>query len=121
MKTNHPIKEDFSFSSVMENGRTKRAASDDEEEEKINTFFSLIRNMREVYDQMVNASKEPKVHEKEKKMKSTGTLSFGLEDFMESVHFRGNPAMLPSSSKNGEQSKQQTQGGLDLNLSLGGY
>lgn len=55
---------------------------------------------------------------KGREMKSRGTVSFELEDFMECVHFKGNAAMLPSSSRNKEQPKEEKQRRLDLKLSL---
>lgn len=68
----------------MEGGRIKRSISNEEEEEKINTFFALIGNMQEMRDQMaVNGSKGEKERERERDMKSRGTVSFELEDFME--------------------------------------
>ncbi|CAL5423261.1 unnamed protein product [Camellia sinensis] len=105
----------------MEGGRAKRQVNDDEEEEeKINTFFTLIKNMQDVRNQTVNSSEEnkPKGKEKEimKSSKGSLSLSFELEDFMKDGHFA---AVLPSSStKNDEQAKLEKQAGLDLNLSL---
>ncbi|KAJ7008109.1 hypothetical protein NC653_006964 [Populus alba x Populus x berolinensis] len=88
----------------------------DEEEEKINTFYTLGKGKAE-----------------EKEMKSTWTPSFTWEDFAEEDHheqFRGNFEMLPPppppppSYKNIDEGQQPTTDqkrqdqDLDLNLSL---
>lgn len=93
-----------------------------EEEEKMNAFYTLVRNIRHAHDQMLigssNSQEKGKEKEKEKKMKSTWTPSFTWEDFAEDVQSRGNFVMLPSSSKNEEQPKTERKEDLDLNLSL---
>lgn len=51
----------------MEGGRIKRSISNEEEEEKINTFFALIGNMQEMrYQMAVNGSKGEKERERER-------------------------------------------------------
>lgn len=103
----------------------------DEEEEKINTFYTLVRNIRDAHNQMLSGSKG-KGKAEEKEMKSTWTPSFTWEDFAEEDHheqFRGNFEMLPPpppppSSKNIDEEQQPTTDqkrqdqDLDLNLSL---
>ncbi|CAK7348488.1 unnamed protein product [Dovyalis caffra] len=100
-----------------------------DEEEKINTFYALVRNIRDAHNQMSTGSKE-KGKEKEgaeKEMKPAWTPSFTWEDFAEEDHeqFRGDLVMLPpTSSKNIEDQRQpktdqkRQDQDLDLNLSL---
>ncbi|KDP28307.1 hypothetical protein JCGZ_14078 [Jatropha curcas] len=56
---------------------------EEEEEEKINAFYSLVRNIRDVHNQMAIGSSNSKVKEKEKEiMKSSSwTPCFTWEDF----------------------------------------
>ncbi|KAL9360267.1 hypothetical protein Peur_048390 [Populus x canadensis] len=114
----------------MEGERREGNMVVDEEEEKINAFYTLVRNIRDVHNQMLSGSKG-KGKAEEKEMKSTWTPSFTWEDFAEEDHheqFRGNFEMLPppppSSSKNIDEGQQPTTDqkrqdqDLDLNLSL---
>lgn len=78
----------------------------------------LTRNMQEMRDQMAPHGSKGEKERERADMKSRGTVSFELEDFMECVHFKGNAAMLPSSSRNKEQPKEEKQRRLDLKLSL---
>ncbi|KAJ6396066.1 hypothetical protein OIU77_021161 [Salix suchowensis] len=56
----------------------------DEEEEKINSFYTLIRNVRDAHDQVLTGCKEKR---KGKEVtKPTWTPSFSLEDFAEEDH-----------------------------------
>ncbi|KAJ6309990.1 hypothetical protein OIU76_014852 [Salix suchowensis] len=101
----------------------------EEEEEKINNSYTLVRNIRDAHDQVLTGSKEKgkgkEVHGKESK--PTWTPSFSLEDFAEEDHgqFRGNfVTLLSESSKNIEDQQQpktdqkRRNQDLDLNLSL---
>ncbi|XVF32950.1 hypothetical protein REPUB_Repub17cG0127000 [Reevesia pubescens] len=109
-------------------GKTKESipAVDDNdeeaEEEKINTFFSLVRNIREAHSKMLIGSKDTKEKEKgkDKDIKSTWTPSFEWEDFADQdPHLANNIVTFPSSSKNEEQkTKTEEHQELDLNLSL---
>ena len=99
-------------------GKTKEtpAVDDVEEEEKINTFFTLVRNIRDAHIRMLIGSQDTK----QKEIKSTTwTPSFKWEDFAEGAPLTNNIVNLPSSSKNEEQkSKTEEHEELDLNLSL---
>ncbi|KAB5521650.1 hypothetical protein DKX38_025969 [Salix brachista] len=56
----------------------------DEEEEKINSFYTLVRNVRDAHDQVLTGCKEKR---KGKEVtKPTWTPSFSLEDFAEEDH-----------------------------------
>ncbi|KAL4603889.1 hypothetical protein ACB092_10G155600 [Castanea dentata] len=107
----------------VEGGREESAAID-EEEEKINTFFTLVRNIRDTHNQLLMRESEEKgkgkgkEQEKEREMKSAWTPSFKWEDFEEDVQLRNNSVMPPSSSKKEEHCKTEEQEELDLNLSL---
>ena len=101
----------------------------DEEEEKINSFYTLVRNIRDAHDQVLTGSKDKGKGKEvdEKESNPTWTPSFSLEDFAEEDHgkFRGNFAMLPSASSKNIEDQQQPKTDqkrrnqdLDLNLSL---
>ncbi|KAF9688198.1 hypothetical protein SADUNF_Sadunf02G0172200 [Salix dunnii] len=90
--------------------------------------LSLVRNIRDARNQMLNGSKG-KGRVEEKEMKPTWTPSFTWEDFAENhEHFRGNFVVLPlpppppSKNIDEEQQPKTDQKGkdqdLDLNLSL---
>ncbi|GMI98909.1 hypothetical protein HRI_003560200 [Hibiscus trionum] len=102
---------------------------DDEEDEEINAFFTLVRNIRDVRNQMLivsQATKEKQESAAAAMEKSTWTPSFQWEDFVEDRrHLTNNTttvanATLPSSSKNNDEQKSKTHEhqDLDLNLSL---
>ncbi|KAB5529172.1 hypothetical protein DKX38_002616 [Salix brachista] len=56
----------------------------DEEEEKIDSFYPLVRNVRDAHDQVLTGCKEKR---KGKEVtKPTWTPSFSLEDFAEEDH-----------------------------------
>ncbi|KAJ9187917.1 hypothetical protein P3X46_003328 [Hevea brasiliensis] len=110
----------------MDGGR--RAIGEEEEkeegeEEKINTFYTLIRNIRDAHNQMLigsSTTSKGKGEEKKGEIKpSTWTPSFTWEDFAGDSYFKHNIVTVPSStySKN-EQLKTEKKEDLDLNLSL---
>ncbi|KAJ7977713.1 Protein NEGATIVE REGULATOR OF RESISTANCE like [Quillaja saponaria] len=75
----------------MEGGRKEIAVTDEEEEEeKINTFFSLVRKNRDACNELVIGKRETreKGKEKSKEMKSTWTPSFKMEDFAHDAALR---------------------------------
>ncbi|XP_038682319.1 uncharacterized protein LOC119982816 [Tripterygium wilfordii] len=93
-------------------GKKEGSAIDDrekeeEEEEKINTFYNLVRNIREVHTQMLMGSGESKENRKEKQKqeptKSTWTPSFTWEDFAEDEQSRSESNA--NSSKTNENPK----------------
>ncbi|KAK8497589.1 hypothetical protein V6N13_002992 [Hibiscus sabdariffa] len=103
---------------------------DEEDEDKINAFFTLVRNIRDVRNQMLIVSQGTKEKQKSaaatEEMKSTWTPSFQWEDFVQDHrHLTNNStfianATLPGSSKNNVEQKSRTHEhqDLDLNLSL---
>ncbi|KAG5231637.1 hypothetical protein OIU77_010627 [Salix suchowensis] len=114
--------------SVEGEGEERDRVADEEEEEKINSFYTLVRNIRDAHDQVLTGSKE-KGKGKEvdgKESKPTWTPSFSPEDFAEEDHGqpRGNFAVLPSASSRNIEDQQQPKKDqkrrnqdLDLNLS----
>ena len=73
-------------------GKTNETPTNDdnekgeEEEQKINIFFTLLRNTQDAYNQMLIGLQDPN----EKEIKSTWTPSFKQEDFVEDSHLRNN-------------------------------
>ncbi|WRX11394.1 NPR1/NH1-interacting protein - like 3 [Theobroma cacao] len=91
-------------------GKTKETPAlvndDDDEQEKINTFSTLVRNLQDAHSRMLIGSQDRKGKEKgkEKENKSTWTPSFNGEDFAEDHALLTNISVtLPSSSKTQEQ------------------
>lgn len=110
----------------MEGEKGKRKVSDEQiqdveedEEEKMNAFYTLVRNIRHVHNQMLTGSSgNPKGNRKA----PTWTPSFTWEDFAGDAQLRDKFVILPpssSSSKNEEKQPEtkRTQD-FDLNLSL---
>ncbi|OMO64072.1 hypothetical protein CCACVL1_22077 [Corchorus capsularis] len=100
---------------------------EEEEEERINAFFSLVRNIRDAQSRMLIGSQDGKDKDIDKgKEKSTWTPSFKLEDFAHHHHHAHLPnhtvtTALPSSSNTQQQNPKtdhQERPELDLNLSL---
>ncbi|EEF47207.1 conserved hypothetical protein [Ricinus communis] len=108
----------------------------EDEEKKINMFYSIIRNLRDAQNQMLvtglsNPKEKAKGKEnvKQREMKSSSdsswTPSFTWEDFAaDHARLKGNTSdnndivMVPTSSKDQEQPKTEKPDDLDLNLSL---
>lgn len=99
----------------MEEG-SKESAALHEEEVEINTFFTLVRNIREARNQLLMSQEE----EKGKEIKSSWSPSFICQDFVQNdVQSTNNTVMLPPSpSRNEEHCKAERPEELDLNLSL---
>ncbi|XVF05912.1 hypothetical protein REPUB_Repub06bG0002600 [Reevesia pubescens] len=128
----------------MESGRKKRKMGNgeekdiEEEEEKVEKFFALIRSTREMRDRLRNVPNGSKEEELEKKKlqeeKSVAAAvwnpTFQPEDFMEedSKSKINHPLVVndagPSSKREQEQEQEKETNeegedtGLDLNLSL---
>nr|DAD33004.1 TPA_asm: hypothetical protein HUJ06_011855 [Nelumbo nucifera] len=117
----------------MEAERKKRSAIeeevDDDDEEKMEKFFALITNFRNVRDQLRDKALNTRSKEKEsdKQEKPLWTPSFQREDFMaEDVQFKSSSSALPGpSSQRHEQDKsskqkkeEEEEEELDLRLSL---
>ncbi|OMO82219.1 hypothetical protein COLO4_23174 [Corchorus olitorius] len=98
--------------------------NDEEEEERINAFFSLVRNIRDAQSRMLIGSQDVKDKDDKGKEKSTWTPSFKLEDFADHHHHHlpnHTVTTLPSSSNTQQQNPKtdhQERQELDLNLSL---
>ena len=99
-----------------------------EEEEKVDKFFALIRSTREMRDRLRNVPNGSKEEEEKKKQEEKSVAAmwnpkFQPEDFMEDSKSK-NPLVVkdadPSSKR--EQEKETKEGGedssLDLKLSL---
>lgn len=107
-------------------GDRKRRASfvstslpyDDDEEEKMEEFFALIRSIRATKEGMrkeANESKEKKREEDNRK--AVWTPTFEWEDFMQEMEFKS--PVIFSNFSNDEKGGEKTKGleSLDLNLS----
>ncbi|XP_057963083.1 protein NIM1-INTERACTING 3 [Malania oleifera] len=107
-------------------GETKRRTmvgeEDEDEEEKIEKFFAIIRNTREVQQRLVGS--RPKEDEKEeaKEEKPSGgkwNPTFQLEDFAEDALSKGSSSKGAGPSRREENKEGEGGGdGLDLKLSL---
>ncbi|KAJ7977712.1 Protein NEGATIVE REGULATOR OF RESISTANCE like [Quillaja saponaria] len=111
----------------MEGGRSKEIAvidveeEEEEEEEKINTFFILVRKIRDARSELVIGKSETREKGKEKsnEMKSTWTPSFKMEDFGHDAALRSHfDQSLVSSSKSKKEEKCKTGKHLDIDLNL---
>ncbi|KAJ6343796.1 hypothetical protein OIU76_005527 [Salix suchowensis] len=98
--------------SVEGEGEERDRVADEEEEEKINSFYTLVRNIRDAHDQVLKG-KGKEVDGKESK--PTWTPSFSPEDFAEEDHGqpRGNFAVLPSASSRNIEDQQQPKNGSE--------
>lgn len=97
------------------------------EEEKMQKFFALLRETRELRDWMMSGAN--KSHEEKGKKGEGDKLSFQPEDFMEGAYHdhqsKGTqPNLLPGSSEREDEAKQEdkregsSSDGLNLKLSL---
>ncbi|KAG5525500.1 hypothetical protein RHGRI_031972 [Rhododendron griersonianum] len=101
---------------------------EEDEEEKMEKFFALLRDTREMRDRMMGGVN--KSHEGKGKRGEGEKPSFQPEDFMEGAnHDRQSkgttlPNLLPGSSKGEDEAKQEDKregsgsDGLNLKLSL---
>ncbi|KAA8549043.1 hypothetical protein F0562_000727 [Nyssa sinensis] len=110
--------------------RDEAFEDDDDDDQKMEKFCALITRVREARDYIRNGSDEPKVKPNKinkveiEKPRAVWNPSFLREDFAaEDVKLNqlGNPSMalLASSQiKEGNDEKEDIEGGLDLKLSL---
>ncbi|XP_058191347.1 protein NIM1-INTERACTING 1 [Rhododendron vialii] len=109
--------------------KRKMEKEEEDEEEKMEKFFALLRDTREMREQMMGGVN--KSHEEKGKRGEGEKPSFQPEDFMEGAnHDRQSkgtttqPNLLPGSSKREDEAKQEDKregsgsDGLNLKLSL---
>lgn len=111
----------------MEGDSRKRAASaslsspDDEEEEKMERFFTLIRNIRASKEGMLKGGNQSKHKKPKEDRAAVWTPTFEWEDFMQEINLK-TPAIFSNPSKNPSKEKENEENtrleSLDLNLSL---
>ncbi|XP_002515222.2 protein NIM1-INTERACTING 1 [Ricinus communis] len=115
----------------MENGKITDEGSvcnadedDEQEDQKVEEFFALIRRIREARNR-----RKDEVQEEEKRKNKIRRLneehpswvpSFEWEDFTEEIQFRSRPPVIFPRPCNQKQEKKQPEkdGGLDLKLTL---
>ncbi|KAK6911686.1 NPR1/NH1-interacting protein [Dillenia turbinata] len=117
----------------MDGERKKRKVEREEnEEERMEKFFALIRSTKEVRDRLLGEGSELKEKEKKEaaegeKQRAVWNPTFRPEDFMENPpqHQTGgpskqeeSPADQPGTSKQNEAKEDDVGKELDLNLSL---
>ncbi|KAF5946867.1 hypothetical protein HYC85_017095 [Camellia sinensis] len=99
--------------------RKRKVGKDEDEEEKMEKFFALIRSTRDVRKRMVitdmEEEKKKKKGEEEKLPVGVWNPSFQPEDFMEGGG--GSQASLAGPSKRQDETLEEDKG-LDLKLSL---
>ncbi|KAI8023215.1 hypothetical protein LOK49_LG03G03467 [Camellia lanceoleosa] len=100
--------------------RKRKVGKDEDEEEKMEKFFALIRSTRDVRKRMVitdmeEEKKKKKKGEEEKLPVGVWNPSFQPEDFMEGGG--GSQASLAGPSKRQDETLEEDKG-LDLKLSL---
>ncbi|CAL5341049.1 unnamed protein product [Camellia sinensis] len=100
--------------------RQRKVGKDEDEEEKMEKFFALIRSTRDVRKRMVitdieEEKKKKKKGEEEKLPVGVWNPSFQPEDFMEGGG--GSQASLAGPSKRQDETLEEDKG-LDLKLSL---
>ena len=97
---------------------------EEDEEEKMKAFYTLVRNVRDVHNQMLSGSSgNPQERNKQEVMKlPTWTPTFTWEDFAGDAQLRDKFVILPSSSSSKNEEKQPDEAkktrDFDLNLSL---
>ncbi|KAF8365246.1 hypothetical protein HHK36_014799 [Tetracentron sinense] len=104
----------------MDGERTKRSAIEieAEEEEKIETFFALIKSIHDIRNQLRDELCESKEKKKEKEHKSVWTPSFQWEDFFQDAQCRSTFVAGPSKSEEHGRIEREKEDDLDLKLSL---
>lgn len=114
----------------MEGDSRKRAAcvslslrdDDDDEDEKMERFFTLIRNIRATKEGLIKEANESSKSKKPKEDRAAVWIpTFECEDFMQEINFKA-PVIFSNSSKNSSTEKENQENtrfeSLDLNLSL---
>ncbi|KAK4748977.1 hypothetical protein SAY87_026426 [Trapa incisa] len=106
-----------------------QAPTPEEEDEKIETFFALIRTMREARDRLsiignpVTAVGGSFTEKRSKAEESREPIfgwrpAFKLEDFMQEQHTRTGDSSTQKKATASEMDRQETKVSLDLKLSL---
>lgn len=96
---------------------------DENEEEKIEKFFALIKSTREVQERLVEARETPAAGKPQSSAPAPWNPTFVLEDFVEAPSPPPPEAEKASTSTEGEKQESGEGSGnkgldLDLNLSL---
>ncbi|XP_050203268.1 protein NIM1-INTERACTING 1 [Mercurialis annua] len=108
-------------------GNIRNADEDDEQEDqKVEKFFALIRNFQEARNRRKNEVEEEKRrHKKVKRVnkieeqKPSWVPKFELEDFAQEFQFKRPPLIFPRSCIQKEENKEKVKKDeLDLDLSL---
>ncbi|CAK9185974.1 unnamed protein product [Ilex paraguariensis] len=107
----------------MEGERRKRKMDSEveNEEEKTEKFFALIRSTRELRELMtgrVDQTKEADKKATEEKAVEVWTPSFRPEDFMEEAPSKSPQIDIASASETQDKTKEDGGDGLDLKLAL---
>lgn len=87
---------------------------DEDEEEKMEKFFALIKSTREVRECLVGATKSKERADADKPQWSPWKPTFVLEDFMEAPP----EVEKEGSSTEGEKEESGEKNGLELDLTL---
>ncbi|KAK7392204.1 hypothetical protein VNO78_20634 [Psophocarpus tetragonolobus] len=110
----------------MENKKREVREGDDDDEMKMEKFYSLLRSFRHARDVRRRELELEQHQSNRKRMKAKPEVSFEFQDFTADIHFRKPPLVFPNpipcdTSKDNQgknKNEQQQDHGLDLQLAL---